>query len=47
MRKALAVVMGLVVVAGLIMALFFEPVYGNCKDNLDGRTCELIGYQRS
>jgi hypothetical protein len=29
----------------LVFATYSEPIYGNCKDTAEGRSCQLIGYE--
>jgi hypothetical protein len=30
----------------LMLHAFFNPVYGNCKQTIEGRSCDLIKWER-
>jgi hypothetical protein len=38
-RLSLALAIGLIGFTALL-----DPIYGNCKDTAEGRSCDLIGY---
>jgi hypothetical protein len=29
----------------LVFATYSEPIYGNCENTIEGRTCDLLGYE--
>ena len=33
------------VVALITFSAFSEPIYDNCRDTIEGYTCDLVGYK--
>jgi len=44
-EKILLALLAALALTILAAAIFLEPVYGECRDTIEGRVCQLIGYR--